>query len=70
VKGFGIKSIAFPGMGSGVGDLSLEKVSKTIVKQVRKHIDLRTSLREIVLVRFSDKLAFAFKVINEILGEH
>ena len=66
----GIKSIAFPGMGTGVGGLSLEEASKTMVKQIKKHIDLGTSLKEIILVGFSDELAFAFKdAINKALVE-
>jgi O-acetyl-ADP-ribose deacetylase (regulator of RNase III) len=48
----GIKSIAFPGMGTGVGGLSLEEASKIMVEQIKSHIDLRTSLKEIVLVDF------------------
>lgn len=64
----GIKSVAFPGMGTGVGGLSLEEASNTMVEQIKKHIDLRTSLKKIVLVGFSDELALAFKrAINKIL---
>ena len=66
----GIKSVAFPGMGTGVGGLSSEEASKTMVKQIKEHINLHTSLREIVLVGFSDYLAFAFKdAISEVLAE-
>jgi len=32
-ENLGIKSVAFPGMGTGVGGLSLEEASKTMVKQ-------------------------------------
>jgi len=57
----GIKSVAFPGMGTGVGGLSLEEASKIMVEQMKNHIDLVTSLKEIVLAGFSDELALAFK---------
>jgi len=64
----GIRSVAFPGMGTGVGGLSLEEASETMLKQIKQHIDLRTSLKEIVLIGFSDELTFAFKAtINKIL---
>jgi len=63
----GIESVAFPGMGTGVGGLSLEEASKTMVKQIKEHIDLRTSLKEIVLVGFLDELASAFKdAVNKV----
>ena len=66
----GIKSVAFPGMGTGVGGLSLEEASKIMVRQIKHHIDLRTPLKEIVLVGFSDELTFAFKdAINKVLVE-
>lgn len=66
----GIKSIAFPGMGTGVGGLSLDEASEIMVEQIKSHIDLRTSLKEIVLVGFSNELASAFKgAINKVLVE-
>jgi len=67
----GIKSVAFPGMGTGVGGLSLEEASKTMVKQIKGHIDLGTSLKEIVLVGFSEELASTFKnVAQKVLAKH
>jgi len=66
----GIKNIAFPGMGTGVGGLSLDEASEIMVEQIKNHIDLRTSLKEIVLVGFSNELASAFKgAINKVLVE-
>lgn len=57
----GIRSVAFPGMGTGVGGLSMEEASETMVKQIKQQIDLRTVLKEIVLIGFSDELASEFK---------
>jgi O-acetyl-ADP-ribose deacetylase (regulator of RNase III) len=66
----GIRSIAFPGMGTGVGGLSLSESSNIMVKQIKNHVDLCTSLKEIVLVEFSDELTLAFKnAINKVLVE-
>jgi len=65
-----IKSIAFPGMGTGVGGLSLEEASKTMMSQIKRYIDLGTSLKEIILVGFSEELASAFKnAVNKVLVE-
>jgi len=55
-------------MGTGVGGLSLEEASKIMVSQIKKHIDLRTSLKKIVLVGFSDELTLASKnAIDKVL---
>lgn len=66
-----IRSVAFPGMGTGVGSLSLEEASKIMVAQIKEHADLCKSLKEIVLVGFSDELIIAFKnAINKVLIKH
>ena len=57
----GVRSIAFPGMGTGVGGLSLEKAAKVMVRKIKDHIDERTSLKQIFLVGFTDDLTQAFK---------
>ena len=64
-----INTIAFPGMGTGVGGLSLDEAARTIVNEIKKHIDEGTSLNRIVLVGFSENLTHAFeKAISEIIG--
>ena len=68
-KQLGINTIAFPGMGTGVGGLSLEEAARAIVNEIKKHIDEGTSLNRIVLVGFSENLTHAFeKAITEIIG--
>jgi len=64
----GMRSVAFPGMGTGVGGLNLEEAARTMISQIKRCVDEGTSLRQIVLVAFSDDLAHAFKkAINEVL---
>jgi len=64
----GIRSVAFPGMGTGVGGLNLEEAARTMIGQIKRHVDRGTSLRQIVLVAFGDDLAQAFeKAINDVL---
>ena len=60
-KQLGIRSIAFPGMGTGVGGLGLEEAAGIMVREIMGHIDERTPLKQIVLVGFTDDLAQAFK---------
>ena len=63
-----IETIAFPGMGTGVGGLSLEDAARTMVSEIRKHIDEGTSLNQIVLVGFTEDLTYEFeKAISEII---
>ncbi len=57
----GIRSIAFPGMGTGVGGLQLQEAVANIVEATKKHIDSGTCLKEIVFVGFRDELTNAFK---------
>lgn len=64
-----IETIAFPGMGTGVGGLSLEEAARTMVSTIREHIDEGTCLNQIVLVGFTKNLTCAFeKAISEIIG--
>lgn len=63
----GVRSIAFPGMGTGVGGVRLDEAAAAMTEEIKKHIDLGTSLREIVLVGFTAKSAQTFeRAVNEI----
>jgi O-acetyl-ADP-ribose deacetylase (regulator of RNase III) len=55
-KELGIKSIAFPGMGTGVGGVRAEDAAKIMVEECKKFDNL-----EIRLVAFDDELYRAFK---------
>ena len=68
-EGLEIRSIAFPGMGTGVGGLSLEEAARAMVNEVKEHIDKRTTLNQIVLIGFGEDLTHAFKrAVNDILA--
>ena len=56
-----IQSIAFPGMGTGVGGLGLEEAATAMVKAIKTQIDRGTSLKEVVLVGFSASAAQTFE---------
>lgn len=51
-----IKSIAFPGMGTGVGGIKAEDAARVMIEECKKFEDL-----EIKLVAFDEKLYQAFK---------
>ena len=57
----GVRSIAFPGMGTGVGGLGLEEAAGIMVREIKDHIYERTSLKQIFLVGFTEDLTQAFK---------
>jgi O-acetyl-ADP-ribose deacetylase (regulator of RNase III) len=56
-----IEGIAFPGMGTGVGGLHPREAAQTMVEEIKGHIDKGTTLKQIILVGFSDDLAQAFQ---------
>jgi len=67
-EGLKIRSVAFPGMGTGVGGLSLEEAAKAMVIEVKKHIDKRTTLKQIFFIGFGEDLTHAFeRAVKEVL---
>ena len=63
-----IETIAFPGIGTGVGGLSLKEAARTMVSEIRKHVDGGTSLNQTVLIGFTKNLTCEFeKAIGEII---
>jgi len=56
-----IKSLAFPGMGTGVGGLSLEEAAEVMVAEIKRHMESGTPLKNIVLVGFNADLKYAFE---------
>jgi len=57
----GIESVAFPGMGTGVGGLKLEEAAEAMVDEIKRHVDSGTPLKKILLVGFNVDLTRAFK---------
>ena len=56
-----IASIAFPGMGTGVGGLNLEEATEVMVAEIKRHVDSDTPLKRIILVGFGTDLTHAFE---------
>lgn len=57
----GITSIAFPGMGTGVGGLNVKEAANVMVAEIKSHIESGTLLKNIILVGFAADLAQAFE---------
>lgn len=56
-----IKSIAFPGLGTGVGGLKAAEAAQVMVQEIKRYIEACTSINRIVLVGFDADLTQAFK---------
>jgi len=56
-----IGSVAFPGMGTGVGGLNLEEAARGMVQEIKRHIDKGTTLKQVILVGFTGDLTQAFQ---------
>jgi len=57
----GIKSVAFPGMGTGVGGLNIKEAAEVMVDEIKKLVESRTSLNTIILVGFNVDLTHEFE---------
>jgi O-acetyl-ADP-ribose deacetylase (regulator of RNase III) len=61
----GAESIAFSGMGTGVGGLSFEEAAKAMVKAVKEFEPISSSLKEIVLCDLNPYMTRAWKSVLE-----
>jgi O-acetyl-ADP-ribose deacetylase (regulator of RNase III) len=56
----GIKSIAFPGMGTGVGGLEPQEAADAMVAEIGEHIEAGTPLKQVILVGYNAQMTQAF----------
>ena len=59
--GLGLGSIAFPGMGTGVGGVPYYDAAKKMLEVVKEHVDKGTKLKEIILVAWGKEAYEEFK---------
>lgn len=57
----GARSIAIPGMGTGVGGVSYRGAAKAMVKALREFAPAAKSLKEIIFCDFSDEMVNAWE---------
>ena len=64
-----IQSMAFPGLGTGVGRLDLQDAANAIVEEIRRHIEAGTTIKQIALVGYNSDLAKAFEKATRTLQQ-
>jgi len=57
----GVKSIAFPALGTGVGGFPLNECARTMINQVRQYSAGRTRLEKVVFVLYDEPAYRVFK---------
>lgn len=57
----GIKSIAFPALGTGVGGFSYEEAAEVMIRTVREHLAGETCLEEVVFALYGEAAYKAFE---------
>jgi O-acetyl-ADP-ribose deacetylase (regulator of RNase III) len=60
-KELGLRSIAFPALGTGVGGFPYDECAKIMLQAVRDHLAGPTSLEEVVFVLYGDQAYNAFQ---------
>ncbi len=57
----GIKSIAFPALGTGVGGFPLDECARIMISEVRQHSAKKTGLERVVFALYDEPAYQAFK---------
>jgi O-acetyl-ADP-ribose deacetylase (regulator of RNase III) len=58
-----ISSLAFPGLGTGVGGVSVETAANVMMQKLKEHIDGSTMLTEVIFVGYRDEMAREFRKV-------
>ncbi len=57
----GLKSIAFPALGTGVGGFPYSKAAQIMIDTVREHLAEESTLQEVLFVLYDDEALAAFE---------
>ena len=60
-EGLGLKALAFPGLGTGVGGLSADEAARAMMEVLRDHVGAGTCLEVVDFVAFTGDLEEAFR---------
>ena len=61
-----VESLAFPGMGTGVGGVPFDEASRAMMEAIAEHISKGTRIKRLVLTAIEEGLAEAFcRALNE-----
>ena len=61
----GLRSVAFPAIGAGVGGLSLQRSAEISIAEARAHLDGETSLEEVRFVLMGEPSYRVFEMVND-----
>jgi len=61
----GLKSIAFPAIGTGVAGFPLDRCAEAMIEEVMKHLEAGSSLQEVYFVLFEQEAYEAFNKAYE-----
>lgn len=61
----GLRSVAFPAIGAGVGGFSLQRCAEISLEEVRAHLDGETSLELVRFVLFGEPAYRVFEMVND-----
>ena len=61
----GLRSIAFPAVGSGVGGFPMQRCAEIMLAEVRSHLAGETSLEEVHFVLFGEPALRLFEMVND-----
>ena len=56
-----VESLAYPGLGAGVGGLNLQDAANAMVEIIKSRIETGTTIKKIVLVGYNSDIAEAFE---------
>ena len=61
----GVKSVAFPALGTGVGGFSLGEVARIMIEATKQHLAGESGLDEVLFVLYGDEAFESFKTYLE-----
>jgi O-acetyl-ADP-ribose deacetylase (regulator of RNase III) len=61
----GLRSIAFPAIGTGVGGFSVQRCAEVMLEEVRAHVERGSRLEEIRFVLFGEPAYRIFEQVND-----
>ena len=65
----GLKSVAFPAIGTGVGGLDMAECARAMLREAQAHLSRKTSVERVVFVLFDDTARAVFeRTWNDIRG--
>ncbi len=66
----GLRSIAFPALGTGVGGFPMQRCAEVMLEEVRRHVALGTTLEEVRFVLFGEPAYRVFEQVRDAAAIH